>query len=82
MIGQDGQHVLVRNQSTWIRVHPCRLILTRDAERQIEETDTTTNAIPSPTTTNAIPSPKSLDQVQRDPPLAPLLIVLLHSPQD
>ena len=27
VIGQDGQFVLVRHQSTWIRVHPCRLQL-------------------------------------------------------
>lgn len=36
VIGQDGQVVLVRNQSTWIRVHPCRLIHCKDAENQLD----------------------------------------------
>ena len=30
VIGQDGQFVLVRHQSTWVRVHPCRMQLITD----------------------------------------------------
>ena len=37
VIGQDGQHVLVRHQSTWIRVHPCRLLMV-NKESQGQET--------------------------------------------
>ena len=32
VIGQDGQFVLVRNQSSWVRVHPCRLQLIPPSE--------------------------------------------------
>lgn len=32
VIGQDGQFVLVRHQSTWSRVHPCRLHLYQNEE--------------------------------------------------
>ena len=37
VIGQEGQIVLVKNQSTWVRVHPCRLIHCSDAEEQLED---------------------------------------------
>ena len=36
VIGQDGQHVLVRHQSTWVRVHPCRLMLINQGQLQNE----------------------------------------------
>ena len=36
VIGQDGQWVLVRNQYTWVRVHPCRLRLANDQKTSQE----------------------------------------------
>ena len=33
-VGQDGQHVLVKHSSTYIRVHPCQLQLLNTAEEQ------------------------------------------------
>ena len=35
VIGQEGQYVLLRNQSSWIRVHPCRLQLIEQTETDI-----------------------------------------------
>lgn len=37
VIGQDGQCILVKHQSTWIRVHPCRIIHAKKAHMQVEE---------------------------------------------
>ena len=42
VIGQDGQFVLLRHQSTWIRVHPCRLQLLDAENMQIKAKDDTT----------------------------------------
>ena len=41
IIGQDGQYVLVRDQSTWYRVHPCKLQPANEIELdQSEESET------------------------------------------
>lgn len=39
VIGQDGRMILIRNQSTWVRVHPCRVINAHVAEEQVKHTD-------------------------------------------
>ena len=37
VIGQEGCMILIRNQSTWIRVHSCRVIHAHTAEQQLEK---------------------------------------------
>ena len=43
VIGQDGQFVLVRHQSTWVRVHPCRLQLIEDENMFKNNSEITTS---------------------------------------
>ena len=46
VIGQDGQLVLIRLQSTWFRVHPCNLQLINQSEMS-SETQEGTNKAPT-----------------------------------
>ena len=41
VLGKDGQQVLVKNRSTYVRVHPCRLQLIPLSPRPTPETETT-----------------------------------------
>ena len=41
VLGKDGQQVLVKNRSAYVRVHPCRLQLIPPSPRPTPETETT-----------------------------------------
>ena len=40
VLGKDSNQVLVKHGSSYLRVHPCRLIHRRDGSREIQPTDT------------------------------------------
>jgi transposase InsO family protein len=44
VIGQDGQFVLIRFQSTWIKVHPCKMQLSEESSDYQEEYEPVLNS--------------------------------------
>ena len=53
VLGQDGQQVLVKNGSTYVRVHPCRLQLIQKGYETIQESNKQHNDITENRTQNS-----------------------------
>ena len=58
VLNQDGEQVLIRNGSSYVRVHPCRLQLIPPSPRPTPETETTIEA-PNPQNAKLIHCPTS-----------------------
>ena len=60
VLDQDGQQVLVKNGSSYVRVHPYRLQLIPSSPRPTPETETTTIEAPNPQNTKLTHCPTSI----------------------
>ena len=54
VLGQGGQQVLIKNGSSYFRVHPCQLQLITPPPQPTPETETSTIKVPSPQNTKLI----------------------------
>ena len=59
VLGQDGQQVLIKKGSSYIRVHPCQLQLIPPSPRPTPETKTTTIKAPNQQNTKLTHCPTS-----------------------
>ena len=62
VIGQDGQQVLVKHGSTYVRVHPCRLVLQHNDSRI--SSDSNENATSLDKSTSSEKTSVSVDNIQ------------------